>query len=545
MKKIRVFGLVLLLLLSLSACGGGGTKPSVEQPTTPPVVEPDKPNVDDEPTIPLPDENTLVIAIEDEIEGLDVQQISYGNMVHDLVAEPLVVYSTDLTELHPAFAESFTLTDDYIEFVLPADARFSNGDKLDAEAVKASTERFLAISEYVDDLDTLTSIDVIDERTVRYNFSAPSPYSIADIASLFCGIVDVAEVGHVGDWEFNRCPVMNGAYYVDEWVEGSHLVLKRNEYFHTNNPALKNHGLPNFETIVIRFIPDGEERMRELDAGRVDIAYHAPTYRWAELEANSNYNVWSYQQPGVCYLNLQTNQEPLRDIRVRQALTYAVDRDAINEVLGGIVTPFYGFLVPAQAGYSAEEEEKLSETLRYDPEHARALLAEAGWKDIDGDGIVEKNGEPLSFYMMIPSDRYSFMTAGGVLEKQFAAIGVDTEVLYEPAEYIKERMRADDYTIGSRAYEWNDADILYWCFTEESGYRWEDQELTALLNTARHINDPDERAEAYVAVSERLMQDFKAIALYADNFIIVSKSNLTGIATAMDDRVWFNDVVKN
>lgn len=394
------------------------------------------------------------------------------------------------------------------------------------------------------DLDAVTGVEVIDERTVRYNLSEPAPYSLANMASLFCGIVDVNEVERIGEWEFNRHPVMNGEYAVEEWVAGSHLTLKRNEYFRTSNLALSNHDAPNFERIVIRFIPDGDERMRELEAGNIDFAYHAPTYRWAELDADPGYHVWSYQQPGVCFLNLQTGKGVLENVEVREALTYAVDRDALNAALGGVVTPSYGFLAPAQAGYSAEEEARLAEALRYDPARAKALLAETGWVDADGDGILEKGGQRLSFEMMLPSDRVSLKTAGAVLVEQFAAVGAEAQVTYLEADYIKELMRSDEYEIGSRDYEWNDADILYWCFTEDSGYQWDDAELTELLTIARHINDEDERVEAYVAVSERLAEDFKAISLFSDNYLIVSKANVDGLVIAIDDRVWFNDVTK-
>jgi len=538
-KTFRSLVLCLTLCLLLSACGGGASKPDTP-PDTPPAQE--QPS---SPAIPLPDKNTLVIAIADEVEGLDVQQISYGNMVHDLICEPLVTYSTDLTELCPSFAESYTLANDYLEFVLPADAKFSNGDPLDAEAVKASVERFMEISEYAGDLDTVSGIEVIDARSVRFHLSAPAPYSLATIASLFCGIVDVQEVERIGEWEFNRRPVMNGEYYVEDWVAGSHLVLKRNEYFHTSNPALQNHGPVNLETLVIRFIPSADERMRAMENGEVDFVYHAPTNRWAELKANHSYNVYSYLQPGVCYLNLQTGKGVLEDIAVRQALTFAVNREEIKDAMGGIVEPSYGFLVPSQTGYSAEEEARLAEKLRYDPARAEALLAEAGWKDTDGDGILEKNGVPLQIEMMLPADRVSFAVAGPVLERQFAAIGADVHAVYYEADYVKELMRSDEYEIGSRAYEWNDADILYWCFTEDSSYVWDDPELTALLTTARHINDPGQRVEAYVAVSERLAEDFKAISLFSDNYIIVCKSNVQGLVIAADDRLWFNDVTRN
>ena len=90
---------------------------------------------------------TLVIALQEEIEGTDIQQIGWENVVHALIYEPLVKYNADLSEMVPCFAESYEIAEDglSITFTLPADAKFSNGDVLDAEAVKASFERFLAI----------------------------------------------------------------------------------------------------------------------------------------------------------------------------------------------------------------------------------------------------------------------------------------------------------------------------------------------------------------------------------------------------------------
>lgn len=532
MKRIHFALLGLALCLLLAACGkeaANGPEPS---------APPEEPIMEDE-----RDVSTLIIALSEEVVGLDVQQIAWENMVHDLLFEPLVVYSADLSELYPAFAESFTATDEYLEFVLPADARFSNGDRLDAAALKASMDRFFAISEYASDLEPVTGVEIIDTRTVRYHLSEPAPYVWANIASLYGGIVDVAVAEQLGDFEFNRKPVGNGMYYVEDWKEGSQLTLKRNPYFHTNNPMLKNHEAPPFETVIVRFIADGDMRLKELAVGNVDIIYNAPTARLMELELNKEYDIFSYMQPGVSYLNLQTGKGPLKDIRLRQALTYAVDREEIRDRLGAI-TPTYTFLSAAQAGYSAAEDAKLAQELGFDPERAKELLTEAGWTDTDGDGVVDKDGEKLCLEMMIPSDNSTFMLAGPILQEQFAAIGVETQILALEADYIKELMREDDYTIGSRALKWIDPDILYYAFTGDSGYPWDDPEVTELILAARYKTDPAERTAAYAAMSERLAQDFKAISIFADNYIMVS-NGIHGIVVTSDGRAWFSDAYKD
>ena len=525
MKKKLTLLLTLIMCLtmafSLASCGGSGGGSSDS------------------------DSSTLVIAVQDEVEGCDVQQIGWTNMVHELLYEPLVVVSADMSEIQPAIVESYEATDDYIEFVLPADAKFSNGDPLDAEALKASTERYLEISEYAGDLDAVESVEVVNDTTVRYNLSGPAPYMWCSIASIFGGVVDVAEVEKVGDEEFNRKPVSYGLFYVDEWEQGSQITLKRNENFKTNNPALKNSGIANFDTVIVRFIPDEFTRVSELESGDVDVIYNVPTTSLADLEGNPDVNVYKYIQPGVSYLNLQTEKGVLADAKVREALSLAVDRDELVDNLDGVVTPTYGFISAAQTGYSDAEESKLAEELKYDPDRAAELLKEAGWEDSDGDGILDKDGEALSFEMLIPSDRASLKASGSVLQAQFAAVGVDAQVREYEADYIKSLMKDDDYVVGSRNYEWADADILYYVFTEASGYPWDVPEITDALVKAREENDADARVKDYEEASELLAKQFKGISLFADNYIIATKGNIEGLTVTTDGRSWYSDVTKN
>ena len=527
-KKFSVLLALILCLtmaVSLSACGGGSDSGTSEGSSD-------------------TDTSTLTIAIQDEIEGCDIQQIGWSNVVHELIYEPLVVLSPDLSEVQPGTAESFEATDEHIDFTLPAGAQFPNGDALDAEAVKASIERYLEKSEYAGDLDAVTGVEAVDETTVRLNLSGPAPYMWCSIASIFNGINDVANAEEVGDEEFNRKPVTYGAFYVEDWEQGSQITLKKNENFKTNNPNVKNSGVMNFDTVIVRFIPDEFTRVSELESGGVDLIYNVPTASMADLEANEDITVYDYLQPGVSYLNLQTGKGLLADQKVREALSYAVNRDELVDNLDGLVTPTYGFISAAQAGYSDEEESKLAQELKYDPDKAVSLLKEAGWEDTDGDGFVDKDGQALSFEMLLPSDRASLKASGTVLQNQFSAIGVDAQIREFDADYIKQQMKDDDFDMGSSNYEWADADILYYVFTEESGYPWDVPEITQALVKAREENDAEQRVKDYEKVSELLAKEFKGISLFADKYIIASRSNVTGLTVTNDGRSWFSDLVK-
>ena len=532
MRFQRTAALALALGLTLTACGGGGGTPGNQGG-----------NGDTDNKV---DNSVLTIAIQDEVESCDIQQIGWENVVQALIYEPLVVFSPDLSEIQPAFAESYTVAEDgsYIEFVLPADAKFSNGDVCDAEAVKASVERFLAISEYAGDLDAVESVEVVDAQTIRYHLSGPAPYMWASLTSTYGGVNDVAVAETMSDDAFNRQPVTNGPYYVEEWAQGSQVTLKRNEYYKTNNPNVTNQGIYAFDTIVVRFIPDEFTRVSELESGDVDIIYDVPTASIADLEGNPDINTYIYKQAGVSYLNMQTEKGLTADIKVREALAHAVDREEVATALDGVVTPTFGFISEAQAGYSASKEAELSEKLAYDPELSKSLLAEAGWTDTNGDGFVDKDGQNLSFEMLIPSDRASVKAAAPVIQNQFKAVGVDAQIREYEGAYIKQLMREDNYVMGGRNYVWNDADILYYVFTEASGYPWDDPAVTAALVKAREENDTVARVAAYEEAQDLLVGNYKAISLFADNYCIATKGDISGLVVTNDGRSWFHDVTR-
>ena len=522
MKKTAALILAIVMVFTLTACAAsGGASGSTSG-----------------------DDKTLVIAIQDEIEGADIQQIGWENIVQALIYEPLVVMSPDLTELQPGFAESYKIADDgmSVTFTLPKTSKFSNGEACDAAAVVASFERYMSVSEYASDLAAVKTIEATDEWTVKFTFTEPCAYIWASLTSTYGGIDNVAACEKVGDEAFNLAPVTNGAFYVDAWEQGSQITLKRNEYYQTSNPNVDNHGIANLDTIVIRFIPDEFTRVSELESGNVDLIYDVPTSSVSDLKANKDIALYDYLQAGTSFLNLQTGYGPTEDVLVREALMYAIDRDELVETMDGLVTPIYGYLSEAQTGYSAEKEAEFAKTYAYNPEKAAELLEQAGYKDTDGDGILEKNGEKLSFEFLVPNDRASLQKAGPVLQAQWAKVGIDAQIREYEASYIKSQMKDDKYTVGCRNYVWNDADMLIYLFTPESGYNWESKEVTAAIQNARQVIDSGERVKAYETVQDLLMAQCKAINLFADNYCIAAKSNITGLHVTLDGRAWFNDV---
>ena len=485
---------------------------------------------------------TLTIGIADEPEGLDIQQIGWENYVHWLLYDPIVVYSDDLTEVKPCAAEKFEVSDDGKTYTitLPKDAKFSNGDTLDANAYKASLDRYIKISEYGTDYDDVESFEVVDDQTLVMHLKQAAPYLMTPLSTTYSAAVDTKVADDMEKDAFNREPVANGPYVVDSWEQGSQVTFKRNENFATSNPFVENKGPWAFDTIVVRFIPDEFTRVSEVESGNVDIVFDVPASSVSELKSNDDIELYDYAQSGVSYLHLNTDSGVLADAKVREALAYAIDRDEVVKALDDMVTPAYGFISEAQACYSADEEAALAKKLAYDPDKAKSLLEGAGWK-ANSDGIMEKNGTKLSFELLVPGDRTSIKNAAPVIQKQLKAVGFDAKITEQDASYIKSKVKDDDYAAACRSYVWLDPDILYSSFTPASGYSWEDKKVTELLEKGRQTPDDTERAKVYVDFQERMVTLFKALPLFADKYVIAGKKTVENVRVSKDGRMSLHD----
>ena len=523
-KKMLAAVLTMAMIFTLSSCGGGGNEGTTESAGS----------------------NELVIAIQDEIEGTDIQQIGWENIVQALLYEPLVRYNTTMEEVVPAFAEKFEESEDGLTmtFTLPEDAKFCNGAVCDAEAVKASFERYIELSEYSTDFAPIESIETPDERTVVFKLSAPAPFMMANLTSTYGGLVDAAAASEMEKDAFNRKAIGNGPYAVEEWVQGSHITLIKNEYYKTNFADVENKGVLAFDKITIRFIPDEFTRVSELESGGVDIIYNVPAASVADLSSNEDVTLYNYEQAGVTFLNMQTGKGALADPAVREAMIYAINRDEIVKALDDMITPVYSFVNEAQICYSEDFAKEAEEKYAFDPDKSKQILKDAGYKDSDGDGILEKDGKKLTIELLTSSNRSTTKNSAPIIQKQLMNVGIDAQIREYESSYIKQMHRDDDYDVTFSNYEWTDPDMLLSLFTPSSGYPWSNDEVTALLEEARMEPDTEKRTDLYVQAQQKVIDEKKAFPLFSDNQYIATKSNVKGFIVTMDGRSYLNDTVK-
>jgi peptide/nickel transport system substrate-binding protein len=351
---------------------------------------------------------TLTIAQGADITSLDPQQ-TQGSAPRAMIAamfDQLVTLDWDF-KVAPWVAASWQNLDDRTwQFNLRRDVEFHSGEKLTGASVKWSIERFVAPETkniYASTLQQIEQIDLVDDYTVKLTTKEPYPGLLEAMASYF--YLSPPETMQKMGEEYFKNPVGSGPYKFVEWVPGERFVQE----------AAKPHfsGDPKVKTVVWKTISEGAARVTALRTGAADIIHPVTPQDMQQISGGGMQAIQAKAQGLMC-LVMNASTPPLDDKRVRQALNYAVDKDQIIKVLlGGVGEPINGPLTFAHEGY----DPSLPPPYPYDPDKAKALLAEAGLP----------NGFRIRFDT--PSGRYlQDKQVAEAIAGQWRRIGVEAEV---------------------------------------------------------------------------------------------------------------------
>ncbi|MFH5822762.1 ABC transporter substrate-binding protein [Georgenia sp. AZ-5] len=362
MKSRTLVAAVATGALLLTACQSGGADPE-ESSDTPGLQQGAK-------------GDTLRLGIVQEPLSWDPAQAHVGHTLqpYQLAYDTLLLREPDGT-LSPMLATTWEYTNEdntVLSLELNTDVTFSDGEAFNAEAVKANIEHFKADNgRQASQAAAIESVTAVDEDTVEINLSRPDP-ALEYYLSQALGLM--GSPAAIGTDEVDRVPVGTGPYEMvpDESVVGS-------QYVFTAKDGYWNEDLQDWNRIELRFLADVTARVNAIVSGEIDaVLLDGPTMEQAQgagLERLDYTTDWM----GVLLLDRagQVN-EALGDVRVRQAINYAFDREALLQELlqgnGEITSQVFG---PETAGYDPE----LDTYYTYDPERAKALLAEAGYED--------------------------------------------------------------------------------------------------------------------------------------------------------------------
>jgi peptide/nickel transport system substrate-binding protein len=273
--------------------------------------------------------------------------------------------------------------------------------------------------ESTDGFDRITSVDTPDSLTAVVHYrEVYAPYALQFIrGALPRHVLAGRDIERATD--YNRNPLGTGPYHVVEWKTGEYILLERvPDYW-------RGTAYPKIRRILFRFIPNTTTRMNQLRSGEAHVAALVPWDQVRELQGAPGLVI--HRMMGNSYEHITLNERRVaafRDVRVRQALTHAIDRELITRtILEGLAPVVHGPIQPLSWAFSDSVAH-----YPYDTVAANRLLDAAGWKDTNGDGIRDRAGAPLAFTLMTQAGFAIRESVAQTVQRQLHDVGVDVKI---------------------------------------------------------------------------------------------------------------------
>ena len=452
----------------------------------------------------------LVYAIEGDPDRLDanLSGLRTSQIVFFQIFEPLVVRDPADNTFKPWLAASWEVSADgkAYTFKLRRDVKFHDGTPFDAAAVKFNMDRThdpaLATRCAGCAVGFYEATDVVDPFTVRIRLKAAwAPF--LDAMSLFYRMVSPEQVRKVGNQDFGRQPVGTGSLKFVEWIPNNRIVLERNPDYAWAPSIFKNKGRSYVDRVIFRIIPEPSTRVAALEAGEIQVASAVPAPDFARLSKDQRFQPIVGLSPGIPFtFAINTTKPPTNELAVRRALEYGIDREIIAKAAYQAFQPFgafrpaYTLLSHITWGY-----DKSTEMYEYDPDRARALLEEAGWR-AGPDGVRQKGGQRLE--VVLNSWEHG---PPEIMQSHLRRIGVSLKIGILNALAVNEAQRKAESHMSPLPAARTDPDILSVALHSRNfppggfGFSFiKDADLDRLLDQAATEVDQAQRKQLYSKV---------------------------------------------
>ena len=548
-KKLSlILAAALTAGLALTGCGGSKTSDTTEN-----TAGAESETAAEVKGVDVDTTGYLVAALNADIQTADVQKTSKDYEVPFNIFDRLVDVEVDAdgnSKIVPSLAENWDISDDGLEYTfhLRQGVKFHNGNDFTAEDVAYTFHRMLTVeggvnTEFIDQIkgadellagetDTLEGVEVVDDYTIKVTLKEPFAGFLASISSPGVSIYDSEATEAAGD-QFGMDPAVTvgtGPFEFSSWSFNNQLVLTRNEDYWK--------GASKLPGVVIKIIPDTETQSMMFESGELDILdldYAADSVdRFTETYPDQ---IVQGPRVGIVYFTMNFNKEPFQDVRVRKAVQMSIDRQAILDALyGGRGQVEQGIFPHGLIGFNPDQEE-----IKYDPEAAKALLAEAGYAD--------------GFDMEIAADSSASDTMTMALEivsDQLAEVGIRAEIKnYDESTWLETRKSGE---LGSFMSTWsadyNDPDNFIYTFfgneekTKIRSINYPDTEVMNRVAKARTIVNEDERLAEYKALEEKIVHEDAAwVPMFSRLHLFAVSKRVEGFAplwSGLSDQLFYN-----
>lgn len=457
---------------------------------------------------------------------------SASHNVAGLIFNGIVKYNTDLKVIGD-LAESWTISPDgmVITFRLKKGVRWADGVEFTAEDVLFGFKTIIdekTPTPYKEDYLQVKKFEVLDNYTFRVTYKKPFAPALTSWGNLVVLPRHLLKDKDITKTDFGRNPIGTGPYKLKKWVSGQEVILNSNkDYFQ---------GRPYIDRYIYRVIPDTATMFLELQTGGVDIMGLTPIQYTKQTNTDffkTNFQKFRYPVFSYTYLGFNLKHPWFKDKRIRQAIAHAIDKnEIIDVVLFGLGSPATGPYVPNTWPYNPNVKQ-----YEFNPEKAKRLLAEAGWRDTDRDGIVEKDGKPFRFTILTNMGNRQRINTATIIQWRLAKIGIKVDIrLLEWSTFINEfidKRRFEAVLLGwSIGLDPDQYDIWHSSKTRQKEFNfisYSNPVVDELLEKGRRIFDIKQRKKIYYKIQEILAEEVPYIFLYVPDAIPIVHARIKGI----------------
>jgi peptide/nickel transport system substrate-binding protein len=486
--------------------------------------------------------SALTVGVYQEPDSLDpaATGLAMVSMMISHIFDPLVWWLPDgsgQNEFHPGLATSYEVSPDGTEYTfnLRQDVDFHDGTHFDAAAVKANFDHIVDPSTQsrsaIGALGPYKETVVVDKYTAKVVFTQPNASFIHEMTDITFGMQSPAAIQKYGAQGVANHPTGTGPFKFVEYVTQDHVTVTKNPGYKWGPTPFGSPGPARLQQVVFKILSDSNARYNALLGGQIQMAMNLDPDSIASIKANSKYVHYNMPSTGQPYgYPINVDKGPTSDLRVRQAIMYAVNQGQLNtQVQRGVYTPAYNVLTPTTPGYVAANDKVYA----YNPGKAASLLDAAGWA-VGSDGIRVKDGQQLSLDILIQSDNgFDLPTAyvvNALKQVGFASTTSDQPFTTAAASYNKgvQNLSAifyydvDPYLLHN----------LYESSQIQSGFNWSHYDNPAIdsaINKANTITNTAQRTAAYEKVTTTIMEAALFLPLWNVSGVYSGTSGLKNV----------------
>ena len=438
------------------------------------------------------------------------------------VGETLFKYNDNM-EVEPWLATDYEFVDDTtVKITLRDGVKFSSGRTMDAQAVKECLENLVKVHDRAPSDMKIDYIDA-DGLTLTIYTTEPCPAIINYLGDPYGAIIDM-EYGVQG--EGGNANVAGTGPYIAEKVTPTQIDLVKNENYWGGDVKV--------DKVTVKSFSDGSALTAALQTGDIQGTYGLQYDNYALFDGNPEYTINSCATSRCFFGQFNFESEIMQDQNIRKAIEMGIDKEGFCSVI------MEGRGLPAKAAFpdSFSYGNEAVETVSYDPEGAKKLLEESGWKDTDGDGYADKDGQKLTIDWLTYPTRLEQPKLAEYAQATLKEIGIDV-VVNNTSDHMTYAADGDFDVYVSSTTTAPTGDPEYFFTSTVVGPKnygkYENKEVTALTEKLHQAFEPEERAKLATELQQKILDDDGFFFVSHLNMGIVTKSNVKGMAAHLCD----------